>query len=532
MARTASDQVIPGVGAISVNDPGTPMPAGWERVLVTNVARLESGHTPSRRHPEWWGGDVPWISIPDARKHHGRRIYETEENTNPDGLANSAARLLPEGTVCLSRTASVGYCTVMGKEMATSQDFVNWVCSDAIEPDYLMNAFLAEGKHLLKFGKGTTHTTIYFPEVMAFHVELPPLNEQKRIVAKIDALTEKSREAREALDAVPALLDQLRQSILAAAFRGDLTKKWRAEHPDVEPATVLLERIRRERRQKWEEAELAKFAAKGKVPPNDAWKQKYVEPQPVDTEGLPELPEGWCWASVEELAELGGGLTKNAAKRKQGILTPLLSVAGVHSRRIDVSQVSEIRVTDEDEDKGTLVRGDLLVVEGNGSVSQIGRAAIWNGELPNARHQNHLIRCRFVGIKSEFALEWLASPAGRLFVIAQATSATGLYNLSLGKVGRLPVPLPPHVEHLEIVERVLERHRIIRALEEEAATMASVPSTLDSSILAKAFRGELVPQDPNDEPARVLLERIRAERTGGGATKPGAGKKRVPKARS
>ncbi|MBK6463039.1 MAG: hypothetical protein IPF92_18840 [Myxococcales bacterium] len=100
---------------------------------------------------------------------------------------------------------------------------------------------------------------------------------------------------------MPPLLEKLRQSILAAAFRGDLTKDWRAKNRDVEPASELLKRIRVERRKKWEEAELAKMTAKGKAPRDDAWKGKYKEPEPVDATGLPELPEGWCWASAEDL---------------------------------------------------------------------------------------------------------------------------------------------------------------------------------------------------------------------------------------
>ena len=93
---------------------------------------------------------------------------------------------------------------------------------------------------------------------------------------------------------MPPLLEKLRQSILAAAFRGDLTKDWRAKHPDVEPASKLLERIRVERRKKWEEAELAKMKAKGKAPRDDRWKGKYKEPEAVDATGLPGLPEGWA----------------------------------------------------------------------------------------------------------------------------------------------------------------------------------------------------------------------------------------------
>ncbi|UTG97462.1 restriction endonuclease subunit S [Sinorhizobium meliloti] len=146
---------------MAVNKPTEPVPTGWVWVPVNSVARQETGHTPSRSRPEWWGGDIPWIGIRDARLHHGGVIYDTLQTTNPLGLANSSARLLPKGTVCLSRTASVGYVTVMGRDMATSQDFVTWTCSEALVPEFLVKALIAEGEGLRKFGKGTTHTTIY-----------------------------------------------------------------------------------------------------------------------------------------------------------------------------------------------------------------------------------------------------------------------------------------------------------------------------------------------------------------------------------
>src|SRR5581483_214248 len=115
------------------------------------VARLESGHTPSRGHSEYWDGGIPWIGIRDARRHHGLTIHETEQTVSELGLANSAARLLPAGTVCLSRTASVGYVTIMGTQMATSQDFVNWVCSEQLLPAYLKYLLICEKQSLLSF---------------------------------------------------------------------------------------------------------------------------------------------------------------------------------------------------------------------------------------------------------------------------------------------------------------------------------------------------------------------------------------------
>lgn len=220
MSRAASEEVIAGRAAISVNDPGTDVPEGWFRVRLTDIARLESGHTPSRKHPEWWSGDIPWVSLPDAREHHGGVIHDTTQKTNELGLANSAARLLPKDTVCLSRTASVGYVFRMGRPMATSQDFVNWVCSDALDPRFLQQALLAEGKHLLQFGMGTTHTTIYFPAVLAFHINLAPLPEQRRIVTHVEALLEQVNRAKERLDRVPLILKRFRQAVLAAACSG------------------------------------------------------------------------------------------------------------------------------------------------------------------------------------------------------------------------------------------------------------------------------------------------------------------------
>ena len=184
--REATTRHIPPKLALSVSMPSTPAPRGWKWSALSDLARLESGHTPSRNHPEYWGGDVPWISISDARAHDGDRIDDTEEKTNELGLANSSARLLPSNTVCLSRTASVGYVVVMGRPMATSQDFVNWICSEELDYNFLKYLFIAEDEGLLRFASGSVHQTIYFPEVKAFHICHPSLPEQQRIVGVLD----------------------------------------------------------------------------------------------------------------------------------------------------------------------------------------------------------------------------------------------------------------------------------------------------------------------------------------------------------
>lgn len=184
--RAATTRSILPKLALAVGMPSAPAPPGWKWTALTDLARLESGHTPSRRHPEYWGGKIPWISIQDARDHHGRRIAQTKETTNELGITNSSARVLPKNTVCLSRTASVGYVVVMDRPMATSQDFVNWVCSPELDPDFLKYLFIAEGDDLLRFASGAVHQTIYFPEAKAFHICHPTVTEQRSIVRVLD----------------------------------------------------------------------------------------------------------------------------------------------------------------------------------------------------------------------------------------------------------------------------------------------------------------------------------------------------------
>jgi restriction endonuclease S subunit len=257
--RPASRVVIPGIGNISVGDPQNGEPEGWQWVLLTDVARLESGHTPSRKHPDYWGGDIPWVSLPDARRHHGCVIGDTTQKTTESGIANSAARVLPANTVCLSRTASVGHVFRLGRPMATSQDFVNWVCSEALEPQFLMYALMAEGSHIRNFGKGTTHTTIYFPEVLAFHLCLPPIAEQHRIVAKLEALLAGVSIARDRLGKVPNILQRFRHAVLVGGCSGTLTADWREAQSTLMDPSELRRRLLAARKRAWERSEIGRF---------------------------------------------------------------------------------------------------------------------------------------------------------------------------------------------------------------------------------------------------------------------------------
>lgn len=167
-------RIVPDIGEI---------PETWRLVHITDVARLESGHTPSRNHPEYWEGDIPWVSLHDSKNLDGPVIMDTAQTIGALGLANSSARMLPKGTVVFSRTATVGKCTVLGRDMSTSQDFANYVCGPTLDPRYLMHLMRNMQTEWKRLMAGSTHQTIYMPVFRDLQILLPPMDEQRQIAA-------------------------------------------------------------------------------------------------------------------------------------------------------------------------------------------------------------------------------------------------------------------------------------------------------------------------------------------------------------
>lgn len=212
--REAFQHVVP----IAVPPTFAEPPPGWRWHKLTDVARLESGHTPSRSRPDWWGGDVSWLSLTEIRALDGQWVESTQLRTNAAGIANSAARILPRGTVCYSRTASVGFVAIMAQPMATSQDFANWVCSDDLDPEFLMHALIRSRKELRELATGATHKTIYMPTLESFHVCVPEPDTQRQLVQSLKQRLAEAETLRAALNTQQTELDALPQRLLAQAF--------------------------------------------------------------------------------------------------------------------------------------------------------------------------------------------------------------------------------------------------------------------------------------------------------------------------
>lgn len=467
--RPATDDVIPGAFALSVGMPDLPAPDGWRWVKLTDVARLESGHTPSRKHPEYWDGDIRWLGIQDARQHHGREIHETRQTVSELGVANSSARILPAGTVCLSRTASVGYVVRLGRPMATSQDFVNWVCSDDVDPEFLMYLLIAEAESILRFGKGSTHTTVYFPEVKAFHICLPQPEEQRRIVAKVEALLARVNAARDRLARVPAILERFRQSVLAAACSGRLTEDWRS--PTAEPPDRADEWLRKQ-------AEVS-------------WALTPTGSETVDFDQAPELPESWSCVPLERLSRRIGDVNhRMPSAAEQGI--PLVSTKDFQgTEHIDFAGAKKITGTDYLRmcRKIKPERGDILVSR-YGTVGEV-RKVDFNDPF-QVSYSIAIVKPSEAANLTDYLLLALRSP----FVQAQMTKetrASAQPDLGLRSIRQLSIPLPQPSERDEIVRRVETLSALADTIEQRATTAHRRADHLTQSILSKAYRGELLP---------------------------------------
>lgn len=180
----------------------THIPADWDLVTLTKVAKLESGHTPDRKEPSYWNGAIPWISLQDADALGQLTISQTAETIGPDGLANSSARMLPAGTVVLQRTANIGLACIMGREMCTSQHFANWVCGSRLHPGYLQQVFRHMSREWQRLMAGSVLPDIYMGTFKALKILLPPLPEQKKIAeigAAFDTRLEQERSSLRAL---------------------------------------------------------------------------------------------------------------------------------------------------------------------------------------------------------------------------------------------------------------------------------------------------------------------------------------------
>jgi len=368
-------------------------------------------------------------------------------------------------------------------------------------PSKFLHYFLAWNQTFFKFlgenSTGTMYPTVKEDFILEYTIPLPPLSEQHRIVAKIEELFTKLDVGVELLKKIKKQLRLYRQKVLKHAFEGKLTEEWREKHKyEVEPVLVLLERKREERRDEESEEK----------------KQKRKELPPVNVSHLPELPKKWLWTRVGEVSEMiQYGTSEKAKDNPPGI--PVLRMGNIQDGKLDFENLKYLSKTWSQLDKFILKDGDVLFNRTN-SAELVGKTAVYKNYHPSALFASYLIRIKIN--KSIYLPELLSffinSFYGRKYIISIVSQQAGQANVNGTKLSLMPIPLPPLLEQQKLVEEIEQRFSTVDELERVADQSLKQAKKLRQSILKRAFEGKLIPQDPNDEPASILLEKIKREK--------------------
>lgn len=440
------------------------LPRGWTEARLDELGSWQGGGTPDKSNTAYWtGGSIPWISPKDMKRFH---ISEAEDQITEAALVGSSTNLVAENSVLLVTRSGILKHTLpvalTGRDVAINQDIKALTPHPGLNPLFIAQQIKSLGPFVLKncTKAGTTVDSVDFERLKAVPANIPPLAEQKRIVVKLDALNAKSARARTELACIEILVSRYKQAVLSKAFSGELTREWR--HDREWPVPVRL----------------------------------------VDVAG------SFAYGS--------------AAKSQKSGSIPVLRMGNIQSGKLDWADL--VYTDDKDEiEKYRLAPGDVLFNRTN-SPALVGKTALYEGER-EAIFAGYLIRI-VAGphLDARYLTYALNSPSGREFSWNAKTDGVSQSNISASKLKEFAFAVPPLKEQHEIVRRIESAFARIDRLAKEAERALVLVGRLDEAILAKAFRGELVPQDENDEPAERLLDRMRTEREAAPKGKRGRGR--------
>lgn len=427
------------------------LPASSAWASAGDIARIVGGGTPSTKIDENFAEvGIPWLTPADLTGYEQAYISRGRRDLSEIGFASCGAQMLPAGSVLFSSRAPVGYCVIASDEVSTNQGFKSFVLEGGVIPEYVRHYLLSAKEYAESKASGTTFLELSGKRVAELAVPIAPLPEQRRIVEKVDGLTARTARARKDLDRVPTLIARYKQRLLELATSGELTADWRQKNDLPSP----------------ELGELSDLATEFKY----------------------------------------GSSSKSLGEGK----VPVLRMGNIQDGKLDWADLKY--TSDEAEiEKFRLVPGDVLFNRTN-SPELVGKTAMYNGDR-EAIYAGYLIRVRCGPVlMPEFLTFCLNSPSGRAYSWDVKTDGVSQSNINAKKLAAFSFLVPSMEEQAEIVQRIETAFIWLDRLAADHAAADRLLPKLDAAILEKAFRGELVPQDPNDEPASKLLDRIKAER--------------------
>ncbi len=490
---------------MSENSRGIPLT--WAVAPVHELFDVVGGGTPSTDIAEYWHGSIPWITSADIDERHQitPRRFISEQ-----AIKNSATNRVPASSVIVVTRVGLGKVGIAETPICFSQDSQALIFNkDILLPKYVllyMGTAVQVFKHI---SRGTTISGVTKKQLNDLEFRLPPPPEQKRIVEEIEKQFTRLDAAVAALKRVQANLKRYRAAVLKAACEGRLVpteaELARRENRSYEPASVLLDRILAERRSR---SQVARNPASNGGSVAARRKGKDEDYPPPDETYLPGLPEGWVWSSLGQLFGIYVGATPSRAKDEywHG------NVSWVSSGEVGFCRIRETR--EKISNLGLAHASTLLHPAGTVLLGMIGegktrgQAAIL--EIPACNNQNSAaIRVSETPLPSEYVYRFLE---GEYEQTRRRGSGGNQPALNKERVKAIPFPLPPLAEIHRIVTEVERSCSLIDQLEYQVGLNMEKAERLRQSILKRAFEGKLVPQDPSDEPASAILERIRAER--------------------
>jgi type I restriction enzyme S subunit len=448
------------------------LPAGWKLITLGEIAELSGGGTPSREHPDYFKGDIVWLTPTEIPKNRITVVSNSKEKITQQALKNSSARLLPKGTVLMTSRASIGYVAIAGTEVTTNQGFASFVCKEGIFNYYLAYWLWGNAEYFKQQATGTTFKEIIKSKLRTFTLPLPPLSEQERIVAHIESLFTQLDAGVAGLKRVQAALKRYKASVLKAACEGRLVP----QDPSDEPAEELLSRL-------------------GK--------------SPLLSKDLPSLPEGWCWLIVEQFnptnRKCSYGVLQPGNDKPDGIL--FVRVGDINDGVIDVKNLKRIDPKIAAQYPRTKLQGGEVLIT---LVGAICRTAVVPNSLTGA---NTARAVGVIPIYYEFYAPWVELWFRNPERIAEMTSKShevARKTLNLEDVRAAKVAFPPLSEQRRIVAEVERQLSFVQELEQIVLANLQRSARLRQVILKRAFEGKLVEQNPEDKPGEALPDEIRA----------------------
>jgi type I restriction enzyme S subunit len=467
------------------------LPKGWLCAQIQDIGETTSGGTPSRKNKGFFSGDIPWLKSGELADN--LNVNSAEEAITPQALDNSSAKIIPKGSLLVALYgATVGKLGLLTIDAAINQAICAIQPYQGVYPKYLFWYLSSYRKNFLNARKGGAQPNISQEIVRTAWVPLAPTAEQLRIIAKVEELFSFLDTGVELLRKVKAQLKRYRQAVLKYAFEGKLTEEWRETHKDkTDSAQQQLERIIEERQQIY----------------NQENRGKYKQPLPPDLTKLPELPFNWVWTTVDQLSIVVRGASPRPAGHPRffGGAIPWITVGPLTADEQPYLQNVAQTVTEAGCRASRYIEQHTLLLTNSGATLGVPKITLIGGCINDGvvalLHINYPLKI--------YLYYYFKAQTKRLRNINQGAAQP---NLNTGIIKTICIPFPSLSEQKQIVTEIQTAFTRAETVEANITEALTASERLRAVILAKAFQGELVPQDPSDESAEELLERIKAEK--------------------